>query len=70
MKNLIRHLFGSFYSVRYSENLLYKGSWRRDLFHGFGVLKYKSKSSYQGNFRFGIKHGYGEINFPPMVPLK
>jgi hypothetical protein len=62
MKNLIRHLFGRFYSVRYSENLLYKGSWSRGLFHGYGVLKYKSKSSYKGNFRFGIKHGYGEMN--------
>ena len=62
MKNLIRHLFGRFYSVKYSEDLIYKGAWKKGLFHGYGTLKYNSKSTYQGNFRFGSKHGYGEIN--------
>ena len=62
VKQLIRHLFGRFYNVKYSENLVYKGSWSKGLFHGHGILKYKSQSYYIGNFRFGSKHGYGEIN--------
>jgi len=62
MKNLIRYLFGRFYSVKYSEDLIYKGAWKKGLFHGYGILKYNSKSTYQGNFKFGSKHGYGEIN--------
>ena len=62
MKNLIRYLFGRLYSVKYTENLIYKGSWKKGLFHGYGILTYNSKTTYQGNFRFGNKHGYGEIN--------
>jgi len=62
MKNMIRYLFGRFYSVECSELLSYKGSWSKGLFHGYGVLKHNDKSTYQGNFKFGSKHGYGEIS--------
>ena len=62
MKNLIRYLFGRFYSVSSQKLLSYKGSWSKGLFHGYGVLKHNDKSTYQGNFRFGSKHGYGEIS--------
>ena len=59
MRNLIRRLFGRFYTVRYSEAIIYKGSWRKGLFHGYGVLNYQNGSWYVGSFCNGLRHGFG-----------
>jgi len=59
MKNLIRRLFGRFYSVSLSDVLTYKGAWRNGAFHGYGVLEYRNGGLYRGHFKFGVKHGFG-----------
>jgi hypothetical protein len=56
MKNLIRRLFGRFYSVSLSDVLTYKGAWRNGALHGYGVLEYRNGGLYRGHFRFGVKH--------------
>ena len=59
MKNIYRFLFGRILWIQYSDQLKYKGAWRKGLFHGKGTLKYASGSTYTGEFFEGSKNGYG-----------
>ena len=57
-----RRMFGRLYTVRISDQLSYRGSWRTGLFHGYGVLAYEKGGVYEGDFRFGVKHGRGLLS--------
>lgn len=60
MKNIIRRLFGRFYTVQFSNTLLYKGTWEKGVFHGYGELTYKNGSRFLGQFQKGNRHGMGK----------
>ena len=64
MNKIIKYVFGQFYWHQQSDQLTYKGSWKKDYFHGKGQLKYSNGTLFKGHFKNGSKTGFGELVSP------
>jgi hypothetical protein len=64
LNKIIKYVFGQFYWHQQSDQLTYKGSWKKDCFHGKGQLKYSNGTLFKGHFKNGSKTGFGELVSP------
>jgi hypothetical protein len=67
MNKIIKYVFGQFYWHQHSDQLTYKGSWKKNCFHGKGQLKYSNGTLFKGHFKNGSKTGFGELVSPTPV---